>query len=198
MSIAPFNSLPFFFFLFFFKKKKTNFISIQKVLALYFLTVGTSDPSCMCLRRSLSSKELFRKRFISPLVQFSEHLCVALFREENITKTLSNYCWPFISLVLLNSLEMNILAWESCPFSLWGWGKSSPRSYLWSPSWQNVSNGCDVREVKTTMRRAVLSSFAFPRLVQEQKPTPCHSLHFMVHLLWFIPSKLSSGWIKKK
>lgn len=88
---------------------------------------------------------------------------------------------------------MNILAWESCPFSLRGRGKSSPRSYLWSPSWQNVSNVCDVREVKTTMRRTAPSSFAFPRLVPEQKPTPCHSLRVMVHLLWFILSKLSGG-----
>lgn len=98
--IAPFNSLPFYFF-------KTSFPSRKFSPCIFWLLEHLTFRVCVCPwlprsgRRSQSSKELFRKRFISPLAQFSEHLCVALCREENITKTLSNYRWPLISLALL-------------------------------------------------------------------------------------------------
>jgi len=64
---------------------------------------------------------------IFPLVRVSEHVCVPLFREENITKTLPNYCWPFITLELLQPRNEHPCL-GICPFSLWG-DTSSPRAY---------------------------------------------------------------------
>lgn len=92
--------------------------------------------------------------------------------------------------------EMQTLGREFCPF-LSGGHEPSPRGRSWRPSWQDVSNACDVRGVTATRRGAALSSLALPRLLREQKPSPRHGLRVTVPLLWFISSELSSRFRKK-
>ena len=87
--------------------QNASFLWFFIVLALYFLRIGKSDPSFVCLPllenklRGADSKELFSEPSIFPLVWISRHLQGTPFRGKNITKTLSNYCWPFMTLELL-------------------------------------------------------------------------------------------------
>lgn len=148
---------------------------------------------CLCLPasppRSWDSKELISEPSIFPLALVSGHLCVILFREENNTKALSNYCWPFMTPVLL-VLEMNILAREFCSdplliFLLWG------RHHLHGVIYEAQSSRTRLMCVTSKGHdRCEKSSPAFICILStgsETKATPCHSLHFMLHLLGSLP-----------
>lgn len=50
--------------------------------------------------RRVGSKELFSEHSTSPGACVSRQLCVPLFRDETITKVLSNCCWPFLPFAL--------------------------------------------------------------------------------------------------
>lgn len=184
-------------FLYFFLFK---LISIQKVLDLYFLKIGKPDPSFVCLLspgselKGMDSKELFAEPSIFPLAWAFEHLYVTLFRGASITETFSNCCWPLellpprnehpcLSILSFLSLERHVI-----PTGLFM--KPELAEFVWF-------DVCDIREVKTTMRRTALSSFAFPRQLGHKSPAPRQSLHCVVSLFLFLSSKLTSRLWKK-
>ena len=115
-------------------------------------------------------------------------------------RILQKHLLIIVSLWSFCSLEMNILAWAFCPFSLWG-DMSSPRGYLWSRNWQNLSNLTCVTSERSRPQweeqlwvhlhsLASLGTKAHP-------PPPRQSLHCVVHLFPFIASKLTRRLRKK-
>ena len=188
-----FNSLPFF-------SLSTLFPPRKFLPCIFWELENQTLHLCVCLcQRTSWGAQIQRSSFQNLLFSHYPESPGTFKVLPSERRILQKHCLIIVGLLWLWSfccLEMNILAWECCPLSLWG-DTLSPRSYWCSLNWQNLSDVCDVKKVKTTMRRTALSWFAFTHWLWHKSPppTPQPSLHGSLISIHF--SKLTRRLRKK-